>query len=136
MRVLIDTNVLIDVFAEREPHHRYSASVLGLCGKRITGCITVSQTNDIYYILRRAGKSVVSAKNIIKTLTDNVKVVTSNSADVQNALASEMPDYEDALLACCAKRQKARYIVTRNEKDFNESPVPAIAPQAFLEQYY
>jgi len=136
MRVLIDTNIIIDVFAEREPHYSYSASVLGLCGKRITGCITPSQTNDIYYILRRAGKSVVSAKNIIKTLTDNVKVVTSNSADVQNALASEMPDYEDALLACCAKRQKARYVVTRNEKDFKKSPIPAITPQAFLEQFF
>ena len=54
-------------------------------------------------------------------------------ADVQNALASDMPDFEDGLLACCAKRQNAKYIITRNEKDFEHSPVPALSPQIFLE---
>jgi len=53
---------------------------------------------------------------------------------VQAALASDMPDYEDALLACCANRQRAACIVTRNEKHFALSPVRAISPKAFLEQ--
>ena len=40
------------------------------------------------------------------------------------------------MLACGAKRQKAEYIVTRNEKDFRQSPVTAITPAKFLEKFY
>ena len=134
MKVLIDTNVILDVLTKREPYFEFSASFLKLCGVRITGCIAASQTTDIFYILRRSGKDTQSAKEIIKKLTDNVKVLDINAADVKNALNSDMTDYEDSLLACCAKRQKLEYIITRNEKDFSLSPVPAISPQAFLQQ--
>ena len=63
-------------------------------------------------------------------------MIDVNAADVQAALALGMPDFEDALLACRAKRQRVNYIITRNEKDFNLSPVPAISPKAFLELFY
>jgi len=134
MKVLIDTNVILDVLTRREPHFEQSAAFLRLCGTRLTGCIAASQTTDIFYVLRREGIDAQAAKALVKKLTDNVKVVDTNAADVQAALASDMPDYEDALLACCAKRQRAACIVTRNEKDFKQSPVRVIAPQAFLEQ--
>jgi predicted nucleic acid-binding protein len=134
MKVLIDTNVILDVLTRREPHFEQSAALLRLCGSRMTGCVVASQTTDIFYLLRRGGMDAQAAKALVKKLTDNMKVVDSNAADVQAALASDMPDYEDALLACCAKRQRATCIVTRNEKDFKQSPVRAISPQAFLEQ--
>ena len=136
MKVLIDTNVILDVLEKREPHFENSASFLKLCGPRVTGCISASQTTDIFYLLRRAGQDSAAAKSVIKKLIENMKLLDMTATDVDNALASEMPDYEDALLACQAQRQKMEYIVTRNEKDFKQSPVPAISPQAFLEQYY
>jgi predicted nucleic acid-binding protein len=71
---------------------------------------------------------------LFSKLADNVKIVDVTAADVKNALTSDMPDYEDALLAFCGKRQKADYIITRNEKDFRQSPVPVLSPQAFLER--
>ena len=134
MKVLIDTNVIFDVLARRKPHFEQSAVFLRLCGSRLTGCVVASQTTDIFYLLRREGMDTQAAKALVKKLTDNVKVGEINAADVQAALASDMPDYEDALLACCAKRQRAACIVTRNEKDFKQSPVRAISPQAFMEQ--
>jgi len=136
MKVLIDTNVILDVLTRREPHFEQSAAFLRLCGSRLTGCIAASQTTDIFYLLRREGMDTQAAKALVKKLTDNVKVGEINAADVQAALASDMPDYEDALLACCAKRQRASYIITRNEKDFKPSPVPALSPQTFLEKVY
>jgi predicted nucleic acid-binding protein len=132
MKVLIDTNIILDVLTRREPHYEFSSSILKLCGTRITGCIAVSQTTDVFYLLRREGIDAVSAKSIVKKMTDNVKLLDVTAPDVQNALASAMPDYEDALLACCAGRQKADYIITRNEKDFELSPVPAMSPKQFL----
>jgi len=136
MKVLIDTNVILDVLTGREPHVEHSAAFLRLCGTRLTGCVAASQTTDIFYLLQREGMDAQAAKALVKKLTDNVKVVDINAADVQAALASDMTDYEDALLACCAKRQRASYIITRNEKDFKQSPSPALSPQAFLEQLY
>ena len=136
MKVLVDTNVILDVLTRREPHFEHSAAFLRLCGTRLTGCVAASQTTDIFYVLRREGVDAQAAKRLVKKLTDNTKIVDINAADVQAALASDMPDYEDALLACCAKRQRASYIITRNEKDFKQSPVPALSPQAFLEQLY
>jgi len=136
MKVLIDTNIILDVLTEREPHFEFSASFLKLCGTQITGCIIASQTTDIFYMLRRSGIDSPSAIGSIKKLIDNVKVLDINAVDVQNALNSPMPDYEDSLLACCAERQKAEYIITRNEKDFKLSPITALAPRAFLEQFF
>jgi predicted nucleic acid-binding protein len=135
MKVLIDTNVILDVFMKREPHVEFSVSFLNLCGKKIPGCITASQTTDIFYMLCRLGKDTKSAGAIIKKLTSNLKLLDVTAADVQNALVSEMADYEDSLLVCCAKRQKMEYIITRNEKDFNQTTIHVLSPQKFLEQF-
>jgi predicted nucleic acid-binding protein len=132
MKVLIDTNVILDVLMKREPHFEYSAELLRLCGVKITGFITAGQTTDVFYLLRREGKDAATAKIILRKLTDNIRVIDVTAADVKNALADGMSDYEDALLAHRAKRQKADYIITRNEKDFKQSPVPALSPRAFL----
>jgi predicted nucleic acid-binding protein len=135
MQVLIDTNILIDVFAKREPHFEASASVLRRCGAKLTGCLLASQTTDVFYILRRETKDAALATEIVKTLSDNLTVLDVNAADVKAALESEMLDYEDALLACRAKRAKADYIITRNVKDFQLSPVQAIRPTEFLGKF-
>jgi nucleoside phosphorylase len=50
-----------------------------------------------------------------------------------DALASEIKDYEDAVVACCAYRSQIDYIVTRNIKDYAASKVRAISPEKFVE---
>ena len=136
MKVLIDTNVILDVLTRREPHFESSAAFLKLCGMQVKGFIVANQTTDVFYLLRRAGIDAQSTKDIVKKLTDNITVLDITAKDVQNALNAEIGDYEDSLLACRAKRQKADYIVTRNEKDFNLSEVPALSPQAFIKQFF
>jgi predicted nucleic acid-binding protein len=136
MKVLIDTNVILDVLIIREPHFEYSAAFLKLCGTQETGMIVASQTTDIFYLLRREGQDALSAKAVIQKLISNIKVIDVTATDVKNALASDMSDYEDALLAFGGKRRKVDCIITRNEKDFKQSPVPTLTPQAFLEQFY
>ena len=136
MKVLIDTNVVLDVLAGREPHVKSSSAFLKLCGKKITGLIAASQTTDIFYIMCRGGKTEDEVKAVIRKLIDHIKVADVSAADVNAALNSDMPDYEDALLACSGKRHKADCIVTRNESDFKLSPILAISPQAFLEKFF
>lgn len=134
MKALIDTNVILDVFTGRQPHYDASAAFLKLCGRTVTGIVIASQTTDIFYLLRREGKDIADVKLVIQKLIDNIKVADVTVKDVRNALESDMPDYEDALLAFCGKRLNADYIVTRNETDFAKSPIPALSPQVFVER--
>ena len=136
MKTLIDTNVILDVLTSREPYVEYSSAFLKLCGVQLTGLMAASQTTDIFYMLRREGQDSASSRMVIQKLTENVKVVNVTAADVKNALASDMTDYEGALLSIVGKRQKVDYIITRNEKDFRQSHVLPLSPQAFLERYY
>jgi len=133
MKILIDTNIILNVLLRREPFYPKDAEVLKLCGARADGMLLASQTTDIFYMLRRYNMAVSEAKSALKKLTENIKIIDVNAADVSAALESDMADYEDALLAFCAKRRKADCIVTRNEKDFTESPVPAITPEKLAE---
>ena len=135
MKVVIDTNIILDALMKREPWAATAQALLRAAAMdKIKGFIIASQTTDVFYLLCRQGADETTAKSIIQRLTESVKVFDVTSADVKNALASTMQDYEDGLLACCAKRQKMEYIITRNEAGFAQSPVMAISPLAFAEQ--
>lgn len=137
MKVLIDTNVILDALLLREPWARTAQDLLRAVAKeKFNGFITASQTTDIIYLLCRQGADESMSKSAIKTLTECVGVSDVTPTDVQNALTSDMTDYEDGLLACCAKRHKAEYIITRNENDFAKSPVPALSPQDFMQAFF
>jgi len=64
-----------------------------------------------------------------------VSIADVLTSDIMNTLSSKVADFEDALLGTIAKRVKADCIVTRNTKDFHNSPVPAIDPKEFLVQF-
>ncbi|MCL2808010.1 MAG: hypothetical protein FWD27_07655 [Coriobacteriia bacterium] len=75
------------------------------------------------------------AKEALLQLLDVAEILDARSVDVKRALKSHMPDYEDALLAQMAHRNHVDIIITRNTKDFEHSPVPAMAPRQFIELY-
>jgi hypothetical protein len=64
-----------------------------------------------------------------------VELLDGHPLDCKWALESEMPDYEDALIAFAAQRQGVDFIITRNKKDFAASPVPALTPGEFIELF-
>jgi len=133
MRILIDTNIILDALMERMPWARAAQDVLlAVAGDKAEGCITASSFTDIYYILRKHLKDKEQLKQMLLGLMSVIKVLDVNGADCEKAFYLPMTDYEDALLAYCAKRHKADYIVTRNEKHFAGSPVKAISPGDFL----
>ena len=136
MKILIDTNILIDVFAKREPYVKASAAALRLCGGKAAGYILAGQTTDVFYILSHEIKNNAAVKEIIKTLTENLNILDVTVADINKAVNGGMEDYEDALLAYRGKRANIDLIVTRNDDGFKESPVPAITPEVYLKKYF
>ncbi|MDR2183921.1 MAG: PIN domain-containing protein [Clostridiales bacterium] len=133
MKVLIDTNVILDVLLARQPHFEFSLKCAKICGEQIIGCLTATQTKDIFYILEKNKTPVEKAKHMIKELSEEFVVLDVLAVDVQSALISDISDYEDALIAHCAARSGMDYIITRNAKDFDTSPIRAISPKDFLE---
>jgi predicted nucleic acid-binding protein len=103
---------------------------------KISGIITASMVTDIYYILNRFLKDAERVKLLIWKLLGAVDLADVMAKDVTAAFTTPMPDFEDALLAQCAKRVKADFIVTRNVEDFQNSPVPAMTPDDFLHRFF
>ena len=129
MKVLIDTNIIIDILEQRRPFFRDSYRViqLGLEG-RIETFMSAGSVTDVYYIIKHSLHNSNKAKEKIFALTTLIKICNTTSDDINSALTLYLTDFEDSVIAAIAKREKADYIITRNEKDFTNSPVPAINP--------
>ncbi|WP_026487299.1 PIN domain-containing protein [Caldanaerobius polysaccharolyticus] len=136
MRILIDTNIVLDVLLHRTDFFDASYNVLKLSSlDKVETLITANAITDIYYILHRANKDAEKSKEAIVQLMKLMDIADVLASDVMNALSSKVTDFEDALVGAIAKRVKADYIITRNTKDFSNSPVPAIDPKDFLAQF-
>jgi predicted nucleic acid-binding protein len=129
MKVLIDTNVILDVLAKRPPFYSHAEKIFFLAAEeKIEALITASSVTDIYYLIRKHLKNSEEAKLTLLKLFTLFQIIDVTGDDCKKALELNLTDYEDALLATCARREKVEYIITRNIKDFTSSPVPAILP--------
>ncbi|MDR3337684.1 MAG: PIN domain-containing protein [Treponema sp.] len=135
MKVLLDTNILLDIVEKREPSFAASYEViLKSATKEIDAIIGAGSVTDIYYINRRNCGNDEQALNSIIDLLKVVTLVDTKAADIQEAIKLGFSDFEDAVIAATASREQAGYIITRNVKDFSKSSVPAISPAEFLQQ--
>ena len=133
MRIMIDTNIVLDVFLKREPFFQASYEVMKLSAtEKHEGFLSAAAATDIYYLLRRNLKDTTWAKESMGKLLQLVGIADALGEDVQAAVASNMADFEDALVAAIAERCHMECIVTRNVKDYVDSPVRAISPDDFL----
>jgi predicted nucleic acid-binding protein len=136
MKVLVDTNVIIDLLEKQGEFFQSSYDVTQLAVKgRIQAFMPASAVTDVYYIVHQNLHDAEKSKEAIIGLTALISLCDTLAGDVHAALTLPVNDFEDAVIAAIAKREKADYIVTRNEADFKNSPVPAISPAMFLERY-
>ena len=109
MRLMIDTNIILDVLLEREPFYEDSKRILSLCESgKIYGFISASTASDIFYLVRKALHSTDEAYKALGNILNIVKILTVTNEDVNSAFAQHAPDFEDCLLATCAKTNKCR----------------------------
>lgn len=133
IKALIDTNVLVDAFAAREPFNKEAEEILALVADdKFTGFVTGNSLTDIYYLVRK-DLSPVQALIAVKTLLGIMEVVPVGKDECADAAESGLPDFEDAVVAVCAARAKADFIVSR-DKGFAKLAVavPVLTPAKFL----
>ena len=128
MRVLFDTNVLLD----RAPHAEPAAVLLAQVETgEITGYICATTVTTIHYLAGKAS-GTGQAKKHVGRLLSLMEVAPVNRPVLEGALASKISDYEDAVIVEAARQVDTQAIVTRNQKDFRASAVPVYTPAEML----
>lgn len=132
MRVLFDTNVLLDVLLRREPEAEVAARLLSLADVgRIEGIIAATTVTTIFYL---ATKSLGSkaAKSALREVLAVFDVATVDRDVLSNAMDLEFGDFEDAVLHEAARKADATAIVTRDGRGFANASLPVFSPRELL----
>lgn len=133
MKILVDTNIIIDTLTGREPFRESAEQIFMLAANQIEDMyITASSATDIYYLVRKHLHNTEQSKNTMSKLYQLFGILDVTANDCQDALLLDMKDYEDAVISCCAKRNQMDYIVTRNIKDYEHSKVKVLLPDDFI----
>jgi hypothetical protein len=130
MRLLIDINVLLDVAVQR-PGAQASGRLLATCGRQHEGWLAWHSVATLSYLLERQS-SAISGREFLRGVLGWADIARTGRAEALLALDLPMRDFEDAMQVAAAMACGAQFIVTRNERDFKGSPVPAVSPDAFL----
>ncbi|MDR3275920.1 MAG: PIN domain-containing protein [Treponema sp.] len=136
MAVLLDTNVPLDSFFDREPFRENAQKILTLCRERkCKGFVAAHSLTNIFYILRK-NWTTAKRKELLLDLCDIVQVAGIDRIKLVEALQNEdFDDIEDGLQVECAAAVNADYIITRDMRDFENSPIPGILPEDFLKLF-
>ncbi|MCP4553676.1 MAG: PIN domain-containing protein [Bacteroidetes bacterium] len=132
-KILIDTDVILDFFFDRQPFSENSAIILSKCEqKQIKGYVTPVIISNVYYLLRRTA----SHDKVIKKLKELITITHVLQMDkqiIEDALQSGFKDFEDALQNFSAVRNgDIEAIITRNIKDFKKSEIGVLTPESYV----
>jgi predicted nucleic acid-binding protein len=132
-RILIDTDVILDFFFDREPFAENAAKILSLCeSKEIKGFITPVIISNVYYLLRQTAKHEKVIEKL-KMLVSITEILVIDKDAIIQALNSNFKDFEDALQNYAAELDKEiDLIVTRNTKDFKNSLLAVMTPDNYM----
>ena len=130
--MLIDNDVLIDIALDRSPHSEPASKLLDIIESGVEpACIAWHSVSNLYYIVAPT-RGGVSTRDFIVELTRIVGVAMTDTEGIRYAAALPMADFEDAMQVAAARACGARYIVTRNIRDYQHSPIHAASPQEAL----
>jgi predicted nucleic acid-binding protein len=132
MKILFDTNIIIDVFLDRKPFSEHASYLMSKVERsEITGFLCASTVTTIHYLLSKYLDKEKAIESI-NSLMALFEVASVNRLVIENALQSKFTDFEDAVLHESARHAGAEYIITRNIKDFKKTKIPAFTPTEFL----
>lgn len=134
MKILIDTNVIIDALTSREPWNESAEKIFIMAANNIVDMyITASSTTDIYYLVRKHLHNTETARQVMSKLYSLVGILEVKEEDCVDALVSPITDYEDAVVEQVARRSSVECIVTRNQKDYELGLAKVFLPDDFIQ---
>lgn len=135
MKVLFDTNVLLDVVLARVPFVENAAYLLESVERgKIQGFISATTVTDIHYLVKRHTKSAEIAITTISKLLILMEVCAVDRGVIQQAMDMGLSDFEDAIQVAAAITTSLDVIVTRDVVGFIGSPIPIMSPEELVKQ--
>jgi predicted nucleic acid-binding protein len=132
LSILIDLNLILDVLQRREPFYATSARVLACAETGIVeGWVAAHSLTALFYLLAKY-QSTDQARVTLSELLSFLSVATVDQTVIEQALSLPYGDFEDAVQMMAAVRTGAEYLVTRNVRDYESGPLPAIQPAELL----
>lgn len=132
-KALIDTDVILDFFFDRQPFSEFATGIFSLCeSKKLKGFVTPVIYSNVYYLLKQTAKheKVIDKLNQLLLITE---ILPMDKEVVRNALNSGFNDFEDALQNFSAtKYGDIDVILTRNLKDFKKSEIGVLTPETYI----
>lgn len=133
-KVFVDTNIVIDLLAKREPFYKDAQDLFTLSDKKeIQLQISSLSFANAYYSIVKHHKSV-DAKKYLSKFKVLVEILPLEDKAIELALASDFGDFEDGLQYFIAMDYECDIIVTRNKKDFKYSKIPVMTAAEYLKR--
>lgn len=131
-KVYIDTDIILDVLAKREPHFKFAAHLLSLAdkGKIKIGVSSLTFSNLNYMLSKQFGSA--EARKVLLRFKTLVQVLTVDDKIIELALGSNFKDFEDAIQYYCAINNNYKTLLTRNLKDYKAAKIPVLTAESFL----
>lgn len=131
--IFVDSDILLDLLAKREPFYQYAAEFFLLVEKeRIKAYVSPIIITNLHYVLRKLKKKKQAIKSLQK-LKLLVKILPVDEKIVELALASDFNDFEDAIQYYTAKENGIDYLLTRNKKDYKMADITVMTAEEYLE---
>ena len=133
MNLLLDTNIVIDYLGGKPPFFDNAKRIMaaGYFGEASLW-MSAKSAADAFYVLSHYVDSD-RVQSALSSLYKLVHTVSLSEDDLIRAAHLKWPDYEDCLIALAAVNANASFIITRDQKGFDRSPVPAISPDEWLD---
>ena len=132
MKILIDTNIALDVLLERHPFYISGVQILSLSKGGIELLISASAITDLFYIIRRSLKDKKTSIDLLKNLLKSVNVAAVSSTEIHYAIDLDWGDFEDAVQFAVGETLAVDYLVTRNTSDFANASLTVVTPEELL----
>lgn len=134
MKVLLDTNIIVDVALERQPYFGNSETVLSLVEQgQIEGYISASTFSDLYYIIRKdKGRNLTI--EFLREISTFCQIATVDQAAINMGLTANLRDFEDAIQYSSAVVNQLDVIVTHNPEDFPVTFPRILSPQQLIQE--
>lgn len=131
-KILLDTNIILDIAFERREFFEKSKELLLIINKlSIPAYVSATTVTDIYYILKKS-KGHQLTISFLKNLFDFIDIADVSKEIIFSALNSELTDFEDAVQTECAEQNEINVIITRNIVDFKKSKLKIFTPSEFI----
>lgn len=136
MKLLIDTNILLDVLLKREPFYYKAVEVLELVQyDNVQEYVSAAAVTDIYYIAYKYLKDKELVRQLLKKLMGIVSIAAVSEKEIEEALELAWNDFEDSVQYAVALLNEMDGIVTRNPKDYKRADMKVWSPEQVLQKF-